>query len=158
MSKYALELSLPMEAATSMANDSGGYRLSRCIYFLFSLSRSTLYFWSHHIGSYDRTCMNKRRSQLRRMYGMGDEKYYDSQMKRLEGDVAVSKLHQPNIEGWTLLGIPLPMAEMECFRRKNLKRTITAILAASGQQLIGATFVTGYATYFVELINIQTIS
>ncbi|KAK9249689.1 general substrate transporter [Lipomyces tetrasporus] len=44
---------------------------------------------------------------------------------------------------------------MECFRRKNLKRTITAIFAASGQQLIGATFVTGYATYFFELINIQ---
>ncbi|KAJ8098153.1 hexose transporter [Lipomyces tetrasporus] len=83
------------------------------------------------------------KKSLRRMYGMGDEQFYDIEMKRWRG------------QRTTLCGLPLPLAEMECFRRKNLKRTITAIFAASGQQLIGATFVTGYATYFFELINIQ---
>ncbi|KAK9482022.1 hypothetical protein V1527DRAFT_455431 [Lipomyces starkeyi] len=80
------------------------------------------------------------KKSLRWMYGMADEQFYDIEMKRLESDVAVSRLRQPNIEGQrtTLLGLPLPMAEIECFRRKNLKRTITTIFAANGQQLIGA--------------------
>lgn len=46
-------------------------------------------------------------------------------------------------------------AEAECFRKANRKRTITAMFAASGQQMIGATFVIGYATYFLELIGIK---
>ena len=46
-------------------------------------------------------------------------------------------------------------AEIECFESKNRKRTLTAIFAASGQQMIGATFVIGYATYFFELIHVK---
>lgn len=46
-------------------------------------------------------------------------------------------------------------AEIECFQNKNRKRTFTAIFAASGQQMIGATFVIGYATYFLELIHVK---
>ncbi|KUL83282.1 hypothetical protein ZTR_09155 [Talaromyces verruculosus] len=45
--------------------------------------------------------------------------------------------------------------EAECFNRTNLKRTLTAVFAASGQQMIGATFVIGYATYFLELIGVK---
>lgn len=46
-------------------------------------------------------------------------------------------------------------AEAECFRGVNLKRTMTAIFAASAQQMIGATFVIGYATYFLECIGVS---
>jgi hypothetical protein len=52
------------------------------------------------------------------------------------------------------LGIDLA-TETECFRTTNRKRTWTAIFAASAQQMIGATFVIGYATYFLELIGIN---
>lgn len=53
----------------------------------------------------------------------------------------------------TILGVNVS-AEAECFRGINRKRTLTAIFAASAQQMIGATFVIGYATYFLELIGI----
>lgn len=52
------------------------------------------------------------------------------------------------------LGIDID-TEAECFRAANRKRTFTAIFAASAQQMIGATFVIGYATYFLELIGIE---
>lgn len=55
---------------------------------------------------------------------------------------------------FTVLGVDLA-TEAECFRAKNRKRTWTAIFAASAQQMIGATFVIGYATYFLELIGIK---
>jgi len=45
--------------------------------------------------------------------------------------------------------------EIECFNSKNRKRTFTAIFAASGQQMMGATFVIGYATYFLSLIHLK---
>lgn len=67
--------------------------------------------------------------------------------REIQGDV-------DNIHARTVLGINID-AEAECFRSSNRKRTFTAIFAASGQQMIGATFVIGYATYFMELIGIQ---
>jgi hypothetical protein len=54
----------------------------------------------------------------------------------------------------SFLGIDLS-TEFECFGAKNRKRTFTAIFAASGQQMIGATFVIGYATYFLQLIHVK---
>lgn len=47
------------------------------------------------------------------------------------------------------------VAEAECLRGKNLKRALTAIFAASAQQMIGATFVIGYETYFLKLIDVR---
>ena len=67
------------------------------------------------------------------------------------------ELNQNVIEGEstkTFFGMPLGK-EMECFKGTNLKRTITAIFAASGQQMIGATFVIGYASYFLDLLKVQ---
>jgi MFS family permease len=46
-------------------------------------------------------------------------------------------------------------AGVECFGYMHRKRTLTAILAASGQQMIGATFVIGYATYFLNLLHVR---
>ena len=43
---------------------------------------------------------------------------------------------------------------LECFRGSNLKRTSASILVAWSQQVIGAPFVVGYSTYFLELIGI----
>lgn len=53
-----------------------------------------------------------------------------------------------------LLSIDVTL-EIECFERPNRMRTFTAIFAASAQQVIGATFVIGYSTYFFELIGIK---
>lgn len=52
-------------------------------------------------------------------------------------------------------GLSIPVKELDCFRGTNLVRTMTAIFAASAQQTIGATFVTGYSTYFLQLIGID---
>lgn len=52
------------------------------------------------------------------------------------------------------LGLDLSR-EVECFNRLNRKRTLTAIFTASGQQMIGATFVIGYSTYFLDLIGVK---
>lgn len=54
-----------------------------------------------------------------------------------------------------LFGVDMS-AEVECFQSKNRKRTFTAIFAASAQQMIGATFVIGYTTYFLELIHVKS--
>jgi len=54
----------------------------------------------------------------------------------------------------TVLGLNIS-AGFECFHSQNRKRTLTAILATSSQQMLGATFVIGYATYFLKLIGIH---
>ena len=92
------------------------------------------------------------------MYGTDDETFYDVEIKRLEEDVRISTEIQGDLgtHRQTILGvIPMPTAELECFNAKNRKRTLTAIFAASGQQMIGATFVIGYATYFLDLIHVH---
>src|SRR5437764_48490 len=92
------------------------------------------------------------------MYGANDEAFYDIEIKRLEEDVRIGAEIQGNIgvHRKTVLGfIPVPTAELECFKKKNRKRTFTAIFAASAQQMIGATFVIGYATYFLDLIHVH---
>ncbi|KAK2767672.1 hypothetical protein FQN54_003830 [Arachnomyces sp. PD_36] len=98
------------------------------------------------------------RKSLQRMYGILSDQFYDTEMKRLEAEGLPTKTvyhhgDEPTIRFFALLRPSV--AEIECFRGSNLKRTVTAILAASGQQLIGATFVAGYATYFFQLINIE---
>lgn len=98
------------------------------------------------------------RKSLQRMYGLDDATFYETEMSRLRSENHSMTSVQQGAEGRsiTVLGIfRIDTSDIECFRGTNLKRTVTAIFAASGQQLIGATFVTGYATYFLQLINID---
>jgi MFS family permease len=92
------------------------------------------------------------------MYGQDDETFYEIEIERLKEDVRISTEIQGDLGARrkTVWGIiPIPTAELECFEKKNRKRTFTAIFAASGQQMIGATFVIGYATYFLDLIHVH---
>ncbi|RDL40567.1 Uncharacterized protein BP5553_00546 [Venustampulla echinocandica] len=95
---------------------------------------------------------------LQRVHGFkgADSEFYDIEIHRMEDEIRFTKDLQGDIEAKhdTFLGINIS-AEAECFRGINRKRTLTAIFAASGQQMIGATFVIGYATYFLELIKIK---
>lgn len=74
----------------------------------------------------------------------------------MENEVRIATNVQGTAEGpkQIFMGIDLS-SEFECLRGTNRKRTLTAIFAASGQQMIGATFVIGYATYFLELIGVK---
>jgi hypothetical protein len=101
--------------------------------------------------------LDQARKALRRMYGKaGTDEFIEIEMKRIQLDVDAAKsiIGDPDSEKSRLFGISVA-SEIECFKGSNRKRTITAIFAASGQQLIGATFVTGYATYFFDLINVE---
>jgi hypothetical protein len=95
---------------------------------------------------------------LQRVYGFKEMEFYDIEVRRMQEEVAFSREVQGGPLGTkhntTFLGIDLA-TETECFRATNRKRTWTAIFAASAQQMIGATFVIGYATYFLELIGIE---
>ncbi|KAF4472548.1 Hexose transporter [Fusarium albosuccineum] len=98
----------------------------------------------------------KARQSLERMYGKTKQQLIDHELNRLEEDVRMNTEVQANLEGprYTIFGIEVGQ-ELECFRGTNLKRSITAMFASSGQQLIGATFAIGYTTYFFELIGIK---
>ncbi|EAW24623.1 putative MFS alpha-glucoside transporter [Aspergillus fischeri NRRL 181] len=96
-------------------------------------------------------------NSLRRVYGFKNDAFYDVEVRRMETEnnqalALQGSLAQSNRR--TFLGLDLS-AEAECFDRMNRKRTLTAIFAASGQQMIGATFVIGYATYFLDLIGVK---
>jgi hypothetical protein len=83
--------------------------------------------------------------------------FYDIELHRMQRELSSTSELQGFIDAEhnrTFLGVNLD-AEAECFRNSNRKRTLTAIFAASAQQMIGATFVIGYATYFLELISIK---
>ncbi|KFA65070.1 hypothetical protein S40285_03091 [Stachybotrys chlorohalonatus IBT 40285] len=96
------------------------------------------------------------RRALERIYGKVKQHLIDCEMRRLSEDVRFNTELQLSFEGptYSVFGIAVGQ-ELECFRGKNLKRSLTAMLASSGQQLIGASFATGYATYFFELIGIE---
>ena len=90
------------------------------------------------------------------MYGIDDDNFYDIEIRRLREDVALSHSGTAMARAKTVWGIiPLPTAEIECFNRENRKRTLTAICAASSQQVIGASLIIGNATYFLDLIGIE---
>ncbi|KEY67027.1 hypothetical protein S7711_04709 [Stachybotrys chartarum IBT 7711] len=99
---------------------------------------------------------DKARRALERIYGKAKQHLIDCEMRRLSEDVRFNAELQLSFEGptYSVFGIAIGQ-ELECFRGKNLKRSLTAMLASSGQQLIGASFATGYATYFFELIGIE---
>lgn len=93
---------------------------------------------------------------LRTVYGFKNEAFYIAEVRRMESETERELSIRGNrAEGsYKFLGIDVS-TEAECFHGTNLKRTLTAIFAASGQQMIGATFVIGYATYFLELIGVK---
>ncbi|KAL2821681.1 putative MFS transporter [Aspergillus granulosus] len=98
------------------------------------------------------------RESLRRVYGFQNDAFYTVEVRRMESEntqaIAIQESSLSHIRRATFLGVNLS-AEAECFDRMNRKRTLTAIFAASGQQMIGATFVIGYATYFLDLIGVK---
>lgn len=91
------------------------------------------------------------------MYGFSDEEFFDIEVKRLQEDVRVGQeLTGTDNASKPIFGfIPSPAGELRCFEKAHRKRTLTAICAASAQQVIGASFVIGNATYFLDLIGIQ---
>ena len=94
---------------------------------------------------------------LRRIYGFKEQTFYEIEASRMEEEIRLTSDLHGNIEPRPprrILGVNVERAA-ECFDAANRKRTLTAIFAASAQQMIGATFVIGYATYFLELIGIS---
>lgn len=94
---------------------------------------------------------------LHRIHGFKDDEYYEIEVSRMEEEIRITSDLHGHIDSRPprrLLGINVEL-EAECFEATNRKRTLTAIFAASAQQMIGATFVIGYATYFFELIGIS---
>ncbi|KAH2538063.1 hypothetical protein KXW97_005846 [Aspergillus fumigatus] len=94
---------------------------------------------------------------LRRVYGFKNDAFYNVEVRRMATENNQALALQRSLTQSTrrtFLGLDLS-AEAECFNRMNRKRTLTAIFAASGQQMIGATFVIGYATYFLDLIGVK---
>ncbi|KAJ5036887.1 hypothetical protein NUH16_004768 [Penicillium rubens] len=96
------------------------------------------------------------KKELRKVYGFNDDNFYDIEIRRMEEEIRLAAQIQETAatHNYKFLGVDMS-AEVECFKSKNRKRTFTAIFAASGQQMIGATFVIGYATYFLELIHVK---
>ncbi|KAL2812628.1 putative MFS transporter [Aspergillus granulosus] len=100
------------------------------------------------------------RRSLQRVYGFQSNSFYVVEVRRMESEnaqamaIQSSSVSHGNDNKATVLGLNLSR-EAECFDRMNRKRTLTAIFAASGQQMIGATFVIGYATYFLDLIGVR---
>lgn len=97
------------------------------------------------------------RRALRRIYGIREDEFYDMEISRMEHEIRVTNEIRDATEvvkTHKLLGIDTTL-EVECFGQPNRMRTFTAIFAASAQQMIGATFVIGYSTYFFELIGIK---
>uniref|UniRef100_A0A8H7N5Z9 Major facilitator superfamily (MFS) profile domain-containing protein n=1 Tax=Bionectria ochroleuca TaxID=29856 RepID=A0A8H7N5Z9_BIOOC len=100
--------------------------------------------------------LDDARRSLQQMYSRGAQEFIEIEMRRLEEDVRSNSELNSDVQdtGFEIFGLHIG-AELQCFRGSNLKRTLTAMFAASGQQLIGASFVIGYATYFFELIGIS---
>ncbi|CAO3692873.1 unnamed protein product [Umbelopsis ramanniana] len=95
----------------------------------------------------------KAMKSLHRMYGVDDDEFYQFELERLQADVLSSDETQGHSADATSTWSQTAM--LECFKGKNLKRTMTSIVVTSTQQLVGASFVTGYVTYFLQLIGIS---
>ncbi|KAL4885932.1 putative MFS transporter [Aspergillus karnatakaensis] len=98
------------------------------------------------------------RKSLQQVYGFKSPTFYTIEVRRMESETHQAMSIQANLTRRstrrTFLGLNLA-AEAECFDAMNRKRTLTAIFAASGQQMLGATFIIGYATYFLDLIGVK---
>ncbi|KAF2811807.1 MFS general substrate transporter [Mytilinidion resinicola] len=89
----------------------------------------------------------KARKALTQIYGSSDSSLIDADLSRISANVTFSK----EVQAAAAQKGPLLL---QCFRGTNLKRTTIAILPVAAQQLIGAPFVLGYVTYFLELIGV----
>ncbi|KAK9360835.1 hypothetical protein V1504DRAFT_391428, partial [Lipomyces starkeyi] len=88
------------------------------------------------------------RKALRKINGSNYQEFRDIEFDRLSENVRLSTtLHRMANEGGPVV--------LKCFRGTNVKRTMTSLLAAAGQQLLGASFVLGYVTYFLELVHVE---
>jgi hypothetical protein len=97
------------------------------------------------------------RESLQRVYGIKNETFYTIEVRRMESETLQGLSISGNLSQnprHSFLGRYLSR-EAECFNPLNRKRTLTAIFVASGQQMIGATFVIGYTTYFLDLIGVK---
>ncbi|CAK7228045.1 hypothetical protein SEUCBS140593_006783 [Sporothrix eucalyptigena] len=90
----------------------------------------------------------RARQMLQRIHGSGDQGLIDAEVIRMNEGIAVAR----NLEEQANLHGPLIL---QCFKGNNLKRTLIAMLAVASQQLIGASFVLGYITYFLDLIGVS---
>lgn len=93
---------------------------------------------------------------LRRIHGIKEEGFYVAEVRRIEEEIRIvqevqnSEDHKPIV----IFGVDWSH-ELDCFRGSNRMRTFASVLIAWAQQLIGAPFVVGYATYFVQLIGVS---
>lgn len=88
------------------------------------------------------------RVALSHIHGSKDQTLIDAEEKRIASNVAFSE----DVRATASRNGPLLV---QCFQGTNLKRTLIAIIPVAGQQLIGAPFVLGYATYFLSLIGVK---
>jgi hypothetical protein len=90
-------------------------------------------------------------ASFRGIYGHKvDPAFIEMEYDRISANVAFTR----SLEAATSVGGPLLY---QCFRGTNRIRTLTSIFAAASQILIGASFVLGYLTYFLQLINVQNV-
>jgi hypothetical protein len=92
---------------------------------------------------------------LKKIHGFKNDAFYSVEVHRIEEEIRISTEVQRggDTASRKLFGIDFGL-HIECFRGTNLKRTMASILVAWAQQVIGAPFVVGYSTYFLELIGI----
>lgn len=98
----------------------------------------------------------KARKSLKKIHGFKNDMFYTLEIRRMEEEIRISTEVQRNdgaATSKTIFGLDFGL-HFECFRGTNLKRTMASILVAWAQQVIGAPFVVGYSTYFLELIGI----
>lgn len=84
---------------------------------------------------------------LRKIYSSKYPGFLEIELARLQEEMEFSAALK---EAAALGGTPL----WQCWRGSNAVRTFTAVFISAGQQLMGATFVLGYLTYFLQLIGI----
>ncbi|OAA54566.1 General substrate transporter [Niveomyces insectorum RCEF 264] len=85
---------------------------------------------------------------LRKIYSSRHQAFLDIELVRLQEEVEFSAAlkEAARVNGRNPL--------WQCWQGANAVRTATAIFISAGQQLMGASFVLGYLTYFLELIGI----
>jgi len=86
------------------------------------------------------------RKALNRTHGSSDQDLINVEMKRIEQNVHFSE------ELAKAAAIDGPLA-WQCWRKTNRRRTLTAMMPAAAQQLIGAAFVLGCTEDFTNIAD-----
>ncbi|EXJ80113.1 hypothetical protein A1O1_08255 [Capronia coronata CBS 617.96] len=91
----------------------------------------------------------KARKALNRIHGSSDQALIDAEMHRIRSNFEYSEsLRMAAAQD----GTPLLV---QCFKGPNLRRTLIAILPTVEQVCVGSTFVLGFITYFMSLLEIH---